>query len=120
MKFPPIFLTLAQRHFVESHLPLICERGGWQYRNCAAASDHIHLLCDVVPEVHGDKVRRLIKRWLGQSLSQRWQLPVDATWWAEEGSNIAIHDEQYLNNCFAYIERQRATPPASRGVPAPG
>jgi hypothetical protein len=126
MKFPAVFLTLQQRHFVESHLPLICKRGGWQYRNCTAASDHVHLLCDVVPEVHGEKVRRLLKRWLGQGLSERWPLPDGATWWAEEGSNIAIGDERYLNNCFAYIELsaqrlQRAgasSPPSERATSA--
>jgi hypothetical protein len=55
---------------------------------------------------------------LGKRISTRWPLPNGATWWAEEGSNIAIQDERYLNNCFAYIFKQRATP-AIRGVPAP-
>jgi len=119
MKFAPRYLTSEQRMFVESQLPPICERGGWLYRVCATGPDHVHLLCDVKPEVHGEKVRRLVKRWLGQALSARWPLPQGATWWAEEGSNIAIGDERYLNNCFAYIFNQRATPSASRGVPAP-
>jgi REP element-mobilizing transposase RayT len=119
MKLPPRYLTAEQRSFVESELPLICERGSWNYRVCGAGPDHVHLLCDVVPEVHGEKVRRLVKRWLGQSLSAHWPLPTGATWWAEEGSNIAIGDEKYLNNCFQYIFDQRATPPASRGVLAP-
>jgi len=119
MKFPPRYLTLEQRLFIEAGLPDICERGGWQYRFCAAGVDHVHLLCDIIPDVHGEKVRRLVKRWLGQALSERWPLPKGATWWAEEGSNIAIHDEKYLNNCFAYVFNQRATPPASRGVTAP-
>jgi hypothetical protein len=119
MKFKPRYLTTEQRLFVETELPAICERGSWQYRVSAAGSDHVHLLCDVVPDVHGEKVRRLVKRWLGQALSARWPLPSGATWWAEEGSNIAIHDERYLNNCFAYIFNQRATTPASRGVLAP-
>jgi len=119
MKFPLRYFTREQRLFIEAELPIICERGGWMFRISAAGSDHVHLLCDVVPEVHGEKVRRLVKRWLGQSLSERWPLPDDATWWAEEGSNIAIGDERYLNNCYAYIFDQRATPAASRGVPAP-
>ena len=62
-------------------------------------------------EIHGEKVRRLLKRWLGEELSKRWPTAVGQTWWAEEGSNIAIHDEHYLNNAFNYIVRQRATPP---------
>ncbi len=80
MKFQPRYLSLEQRVFVESEIVAICERGGWEYRICAAANDHVHLLCDVVPEVHGEKVRRLVKRWLGQSLSERWSLPDGATW----------------------------------------
>jgi REP element-mobilizing transposase RayT len=108
MKFPPRFLTIVQRQLAEMELPKICQRGGWSYRVCSAAPDHVHLLCDVVPTVHGEKVRRLVKRWLGQAISEQWPLPNGATWWAEEGSNIAIHDEAYLNNAFGYIARQRA------------
>ncbi|HEX2475344.1 MAG TPA: hypothetical protein VHK01_11385 [Lacipirellulaceae bacterium] len=111
MKFSSLYLTHKQRVFVEAQLPSICERGGWKYRICSGGPDHVHLLCDVVPEVHGEKVRRLVKRWLGQDLSGCWPLPKDATWWAEEGSNKAIGDEEYLNNCYRYIFEQRTTPP---------
>jgi REP element-mobilizing transposase RayT len=107
MKFPPRFLTAEQRRFAEEQLPTICLRGSWIDRVCSAASDHIHLLCDIGREVHGEKVRRLVKRWLGQALSKLWPIPEGASWWAEEGSNIAIHDESYLNNAFGYIARQR-------------
>lgn len=109
MKFPPRVLTSAQREFIEIQVPEICRRGGWSYRICAAATDHAHLLCDVAPQVHGEKVRRLVKRWLGQALSEPWPLGDGETWWAEEGSNIAIHVVHYLNNAFAYIARQRFT-----------
>ncbi len=119
MKFPPRYLSNEQRAFIETEITAICDRGGWQYRTCAAESDHVHVLCDVLREIHGEKVRRLIKRWLGQALSEKWPLPTGATWWAEEGSNIAIHDEHYLNNCFAYIFRQRTTPPRAGASPPP-
>jgi REP element-mobilizing transposase RayT len=119
MNFPPRYLTTEQRSFAETVLPQICERGGWNYRIGAAGPDHVHLLCDIVPEVHGEKVRRLVKRWLGQALSQRWPLPNGATWWAQEGSNKVVHDGSYLDNCYAYILNQRTGNPASRGVPAP-
>ena len=52
-------------------------------------------------------VRRLLKRWLGQALSERWPLLPDATWWAEGGSVKWIWDQQYFENVFSYIERQR-------------
>ena len=59
------------------------------------------------PPVHGERVRRLIKRWVTQALNRRWPMPQGGSWWAEEGSNLAIHDESYLNNAFAYIRGQR-------------
>jgi len=105
-----VFLATEQRTFIESELPSICLRGGWEYRIAAAAADHVHILCDIAPAIHGEKTRRLLKRWLGQALSERWPLPPKATWWAEEGSNIAVNDEKYLNNVYNYIARQRATP----------
>ncbi len=52
-------------------------------------------------------VRRLLKRWLGQALSERWPLPPQATWWPEGGSEKWIWDQQYLENVFSYIEKQR-------------
>jgi hypothetical protein len=112
MRFPPLYFTFEQRLFVEAELPRICERGKWNYRIGAAGPDHAHLLRDVMPEVHGEKVRRLVKRWLGQEMSKRWPLPKDASWWTEEGSNKAIGDEDYLNNCYRYILEQRTSPPS--------
>ena len=110
LNFPEVTFTVEQRIFIEAKLPAICERGGWTYRIAAAATDHVHVLCDILPEIHGEKARRLLKRWLGQTLSEKWPLPPKATWWAEEGSNIAVKDEKYLNNVYNYIARQRATP----------
>jgi REP element-mobilizing transposase RayT len=110
LKFRPRFFTMAQRRYAEEVLLAICDRGGWGYRICAAGSDHIHLLCDVAPAVHGETVRRLVKRWLGQSLSELWPLPPKARWWADEGSNIAVDNESYLNNVFRYIAEQRTIP----------
>jgi REP element-mobilizing transposase RayT len=110
LNFPPVFFTAEQRTFIETELPSICERGGWAYRIAAAANDHVHILCDIVPAMHGEKVRRILKRWLGQALSAEWPLPSPkATWWAEEGSNIAVKDEKYLNNVYNYIARQGTT-----------
>ncbi|BBO30404.1 transposase [Lacipirellula parvula] len=109
LNFPPVVFTGVQREFIEAALPAVCERGGWTYRIAAAAGDHVHILCDIVPAIHGEKVRRLLKRWLGEALSTEWPLPAKATWWAEEGSNLAVKDEAYLNNVYRYIAKQRAT-----------
>jgi hypothetical protein len=105
-----LYLSVSQREFVEAELPRICNRGGWSYRVCAAGPDHVHLLCDILPEIHGEKVRRLVKRWLGQALSLRWPLEEHPRWWADEGSNKAVKDEKYLNSAFAYVPKQRTTP----------
>ncbi|QDU87343.1 hypothetical protein Pla175_07020 [Pirellulimonas nuda] len=109
MNFEPRYLTSEQRVLIEASLPDICERGGWSYRTAAAQQDHVHLLVDVETAVHGEKVRRLVKRWLTQSLNPRWPLPKGAVWWAEQGSNIAVKEEAYLNRAYRYVLRQRAT-----------
>jgi hypothetical protein len=72
LNFPARLLTYEQRVFIEEQIPAICIRGGWDYRICAAGPDHVHVLCDIRPEIHGEKVRRLLKRWLGEELSKLW------------------------------------------------
>jgi len=109
MLFDPVVLTAEQAMFIEEAMPAICERGGWGLRVCAAQDNHVHLLLDVPREVHGERVRRLIKRWLGQALSERWPRIVGASWWADQGSNIAVRDRVYLSNAHDYITRQRCT-----------
>ncbi|WP_442482770.1 hypothetical protein [Aeoliella sp. SH292] len=99
--------TDEQRLVVEQQLPEICERGGWAYRIAAAEIDHVHVLCDVDSDIHGEKVRRLLKRWLGQELSKHWQLDKGASWWAEEGSNRVVKGERYLANVYNYILQQQ-------------
>ncbi len=106
----PRCLTEEQQVFVEELLPALCERGGWDFRVGSASADHVHLLCDIVPEIHGERVRRLLKRWLGQALAQVWPLEFGQSWWADEGSNKAVSEHQYLNNVYGYILRQRTTP----------
>ena len=48
--------------------------------------------------------------WLSQVLSQVWPLEIWQKWWADKGSNKAVREQQYLNNVYGYILRQRATP----------
>ena len=105
LRFPPVVPTSQQRRFTESIIPSICDRGGWQLHTCAAQPDHVHTLLTTTAD--GKTVRRLLKRWLGQALSDRWPLPPEATWWAEGGSVKWIWDQQYFENVFSYIERQR-------------
>ena len=103
----PVVLTLEQRAFIEEALLAICKRGGWTLRSCAAQPDHVHVLLDADRHVHGEKVRRLIKRWLTQEMNRHWLLADGARRWAEQGSNRAIGDLEYLNRAYEYIERQR-------------
>jgi len=51
-----------------------------------------------------------MKRWLSETLNNEWPDATRPRWWAVQGSNKAIHDEAYLRNASAYVERQRATP----------
>lgn len=110
MNYSPRLLTEEQQIFIEELLPTLCDRGGWDYRIGAAGPDHVHLLCDVRPDIHGQRVRRLVQRWLTQALCQVWPLLVGQSWWADEGSNKAVKEHSYLNSCYGYILRQRATP----------
>jgi len=102
---------------VESVIPNICERGGWGLRAAAAAveGDHVHVLLDVDPAIDPKSVRRWLKRWLSESLSEAYGVPPRG-WWAEGGSTKPVCDERYLRNVTGYVQRQRTTPQASRGV----
>jgi len=112
MSFQPRLLTDEQQEFIEDLLPVLCDRGGWDYRIGAASADHVHLLCDIAAHIHGERALRLLKRWLSQALSRVWPLLPGERWWAVEGSNKAVREQRYLNNAYGYILRQRATPPA--------
>ena len=113
-------LTDAQRRFIETILPRICERGGWTLRACAAPSppenDHVHVLLDADPSRHGKGIRKWLKRWLSEALTAEFGPPPDGEWWAEGGSTKPVKEDQYLNNAWPYIIRQRTTPIGSEPV----
>jgi REP element-mobilizing transposase RayT len=116
LKYSPVLLGDEQRQFIESTIPGICVRGGWRLRVCAAKPDHVHVLVDIVPAVHGEKVRRLLKRWLTEAMNEVWMpgsgrpgslQDSGATWWAEQGSNRVVGDIDYLKSVTGYVQRQR-------------
>lgn len=104
----PVFLTRGQREWIETHVPGLCDRGGWEFYACAAAPDHIHTLIRARGDIHGKQVRTILKRWLTQSLNERWSC--QANWWAVGGSTKPVHDDAYLSTATRYIERQRTLP----------
>lgn len=108
MRAAPVLLSDEQRQFIQDALPAICERGDSVLRTCAAGADHVHLLLDIDPTIHGERVRELVKRWLTQALDARWGKPASGTWWAKQGSNRAVKDSAYLANAIRYIGAQRA------------
>jgi len=104
MRFSPVVLTRDQRLFAECTVPKVCERGLWKYHTCAAAPDHIHV---ILPSEHEPKtIRRILKRWLGQAMSERWPLEDGATWWAECGSIKWLIDVPYFANATSNVTRQ--------------
>jgi hypothetical protein len=107
LKFPPVVLTRPQMIHVEEQLPIVCERGYWKHIVGAAGPNHVHEILDATfdPET----IRRLLKRWLGQSLTERWPLPDGATWWAECGSIRWVDNERYYANATRYVTDQRAS-----------
>ena len=111
MKFPPVVFSRSEMIIVESLLPQICQQGGWTHRVGAAGPDHVHEI--LTSRNDPETIRRLFKRWLGQTLSKRLRaLPQGATWWAECGSIRWIFEEDgdYFDKATRYVERQRATP----------
>jgi REP element-mobilizing transposase RayT len=107
LKFPPVFFTREQMRFAESVIPEICERGHWNYLTCAAGPDHVHAVLDFPFDPKA--VRGLLKRWLGQELSNQWRLPAGATWWAESGSIRWAYEQDYLRNILNYVNGQCAS-----------
>lgn len=113
MRGEPVWLSEEQRLFIEKQLPLICDRGGWVHRVCAAPPppehNHFHILCDAARHIHGKQIRQWMKRWLTEAMDARWGRPPGGSWWVEDGSTKPVKDESYLNNAFAYICAQRTT-----------
>lgn len=107
LKYDPIMLTAEQMIFVEDVVPGICERGHWRYRTCAAGPDHVHVL--LTATFDPEKIRALLKRWIGQALSEKWTLEgEERTWWAECGSIKWVDSERYLTKVTDYVTKQRA------------
>ncbi len=106
-----VYLTAAQRAVIESLIPGICERGGWEYRICASPleGDHVHVLLDAKCSIEPDAILMWLKRWVTQELNKRWGKPV-TSWWAECGSTKPVKNPTYLNNVYHYIRRQRTLP----------
>lgn len=109
MKFAPIVFDHERMQIVESLIPALCERGGWTLFACAAGPDHGHVLLDT-NENDAKTVRRLLKRWLGEALSELHPLVPGATWWAECGSIKYIFERRYFDRALPYVINQRATP----------
>ncbi len=108
LRFPPVVLTAAQRQFIEDAIPSLSDRGGWGLREWAAQPNHVHVVLDIVPTIHGERVRRLLKRWVTQALDTPWRRRLGASWWAEQGSNRVVGDTAYLHQVLPYVQRQRA------------
>jgi REP element-mobilizing transposase RayT len=109
LRFPPRALTVEQRLAVQEIVPQVCVRGGWDHVATAAAPDHVHQF--VRATVEGTDVRKWLKRWLSQAISERWPLSPGEVWWAECGSVKWVWTDDYAERVTAYIERQRTTPP---------
>jgi REP element-mobilizing transposase RayT len=110
MRSSKVTLSQPQRHFIETQMPAICEKGGWHLRACAASPDHVHILCDAPAAIHGKQIQTWLKRWLTTALNQKWPKPPSGRWWAKWGSNKPVKDEQYASRVLNYIQNQRTTP----------
>jgi len=106
--FEPVYFDSNQRAFIENQFPDVCNRGGWELHIVAAQRDHLH--CLISTDTEGKVVRKLIKRWLGQLISERWsKCSPHATWWAKGGSVKWVWDQVYFDRVYTYIQAQRTT-----------
>ncbi|MCL2742797.1 MAG: hypothetical protein FWE67_02995 [Planctomycetaceae bacterium] len=102
----PVYLTDEQRLFVESEIPLLCNRGGWSYHIAGCQREHLHFLVSAKAEPKA--VRRWFKTWLTQSLNEKFR---KQKWLADGGSTLYVNDEQYFDTVYQYILKQRITHP---------
>lgn len=70
--------------------------------------NHVHTLLTAPPHLHGKQIRKWLKRWLSQSLTQAFG-PPPKCWWAQAGSTKPIKNKQYLINATNYINKQRTS-----------
>jgi hypothetical protein len=105
MRFEPVLLTPEQRVFIEQKLLDICERGGWTFHIAAARVEHYHVMLSSSND--GEIIRRILKRWLSQTLSEMWPMERGRAWWAECGSVKWVWKDWYLDNLYRYIDEQR-------------
>jgi REP element-mobilizing transposase RayT len=105
LRFPPRELTIEQRLFIEDVVPSICKRGGWKFVEAAAAPDHVHNVLEA--EVDGKDVRKWLKRWLSEALSEHWPLLLEQVWWAECGSVKWVWIADYYRRVVGYVRDQK-------------
>jgi len=96
-------------------LPQICQRGKWEFHICACQPDHVHVL--LTSPNDSKAIRKWLKRWLSEALSERWPLFGGDSWWAEGGSIKWIWKREYLEIAYDYIARQRAVAEPGRAGP---
>lgn len=134
---PPLHLTREQCIHIQNTIPHLCKKGGWTFIACAAPfeshppsepgrdpcrescrepgrvgpahhGNHVHTLLTAPPHLHGKQIRKWLKRWLSQSLTQAFG-PPPKCWWAQAGSTKPIKNKQYLINATNYINKQRTS-----------
>ena len=69
LRFPPVLFDAGSRSFIESVVPSLCDRGGWELHVCAAKPDHVHVLLTASRDAK--PVRRWLKTWLSQALNEQ-------------------------------------------------
>ncbi len=85
MRAQAVILRQDQQLFVQQSALHICQRGQWNLHIIAAAGNHIHVLLDAQNNAQPKDIRKWFKRWLGESLTDKWGKPESQTWWAEGG-----------------------------------
>jgi REP element-mobilizing transposase RayT len=102
MSFPPVLLTLTQRHEVRRAIDDVAGRYKWKIHNVAVQQDHVHVV--ITAPRDGQNLRDALKAVAARSLNKAFG---KREWWAEKGSAKYLFEQDYFEAAIAYVERQR-------------
>ena len=99
--------TKLASHVRPSAVLQLCEYAEQLARCQGRVPDHVHVVLTAAAD--GQVVRKLLKRWLGQSLAGHVPLEPEQTFWAECVSVKWVWADDYFGNVVQYVHDQRAT-----------
>jgi hypothetical protein len=63
--------------------------------------------------VDGKDIRKWLKRWLSEAMTENWPIQPGEVWWAECGSVKWVWHDDYYARVIKYVRDQATTRPGS-------